>query len=146
MTSISGLSSNYVQPSTALQGSQSVQGSGSDPDGDAGQSVKRHGGHGHGGGQMQDALAQALQSLGLTAASGTTATTGSTSTTGTSSTASADSDGDSDGSGSTSATGNIKSDMRQFMQAYTLAFSAVIFLLEALLLRPLENRLNRWRL
>jgi NitT/TauT family transport system permease protein len=30
--------------------------------------------------------------------------------------------------------------------AYTLAFSAVIFLLEALLLRPLENRLNRWRL
>jgi len=30
--------------------------------------------------------------------------------------------------------------------AYTLAFSAMIFLLEALLLRPLENRLNRWRL
>lgn len=30
--------------------------------------------------------------------------------------------------------------------AYTLAFSAVIFLLEALLLRPLESRLNRWRL
>lgn len=30
--------------------------------------------------------------------------------------------------------------------AYSLAFSAVIFLLEALLLRPLENRLNRWRL
>ncbi len=30
--------------------------------------------------------------------------------------------------------------------AYTLAFSAVIFLLEAMLLRPLENRLNRWRL
>jgi NitT/TauT family transport system permease protein len=29
--------------------------------------------------------------------------------------------------------------------AYTLAFSALIFLLEALLLRPLENRLNRWR-
>jgi ABC-type nitrate/sulfonate/bicarbonate transport system permease component len=29
--------------------------------------------------------------------------------------------------------------------AYTLAFSAVIFLLEAVLLRPLENRLNRWR-
>ena len=29
--------------------------------------------------------------------------------------------------------------------AYTLAFAAVIFLLEALLLRPLENRLNRWR-
>jgi NitT/TauT family transport system permease protein len=30
--------------------------------------------------------------------------------------------------------------------AYSLAFSGVIFLLEALLLRPLENRLNRWRL
>ena len=30
--------------------------------------------------------------------------------------------------------------------AYSLAFSAVIFLLEALLLRPLESRLNRWRL
>jgi NitT/TauT family transport system permease protein len=29
--------------------------------------------------------------------------------------------------------------------AYTLAFSAVIFLLEAVLLRPLENRLNQWR-
>jgi NitT/TauT family transport system permease protein len=29
--------------------------------------------------------------------------------------------------------------------AYTLAFSALIFLLEAALLRPLENRLNRWR-
>jgi NitT/TauT family transport system permease protein len=29
--------------------------------------------------------------------------------------------------------------------AYTLAFAAVIFLLEALLLRPLESRLNRWR-
>jgi NitT/TauT family transport system permease protein len=30
--------------------------------------------------------------------------------------------------------------------AYTLAFSAVIFLLEAVLLRPLETRLNRWRI
>lgn len=30
--------------------------------------------------------------------------------------------------------------------AYTLAFSGVIFLLEAVLLRPLENRLNRWRI
>ena len=29
--------------------------------------------------------------------------------------------------------------------AYSLAFSAVIFLLEALLLRPLESHLNRWR-
>jgi NitT/TauT family transport system permease protein len=29
--------------------------------------------------------------------------------------------------------------------AYTLAFSTLIFLLEAVLLRPLENRLNRWR-
>jgi NitT/TauT family transport system permease protein len=29
--------------------------------------------------------------------------------------------------------------------AYTLAFSALIFLLEAAVLRPLENRLNRWR-
>jgi NitT/TauT family transport system permease protein len=29
--------------------------------------------------------------------------------------------------------------------AYTLAFSALIFLLEAVLLRPLESRLNRWR-
>jgi ABC-type nitrate/sulfonate/bicarbonate transport system permease component len=29
--------------------------------------------------------------------------------------------------------------------AYTLAFSAVVFLLEGLLLRPLENRINRWR-
>ena len=30
--------------------------------------------------------------------------------------------------------------------AYALAFSGVIFVLEATLLRPLENRLNRWRL
>jgi len=29
--------------------------------------------------------------------------------------------------------------------AYTLAFSALILLLEGLVLRPLENRLNRWR-
>ena len=29
--------------------------------------------------------------------------------------------------------------------AYTLAFAGVIFVLEAALLRPLENRLNRWR-
>lgn len=29
--------------------------------------------------------------------------------------------------------------------AYSLAFSAVIFVLEAVLMRPLENRLNRWR-
>lgn len=29
--------------------------------------------------------------------------------------------------------------------AYTLAFAAVVFVLEALCLRPLENRLHRWR-
>jgi ABC-type nitrate/sulfonate/bicarbonate transport system permease component len=29
--------------------------------------------------------------------------------------------------------------------AYTLAFAGVIFVLEAVLLRPLENQLNRWR-
>jgi NitT/TauT family transport system permease protein len=29
--------------------------------------------------------------------------------------------------------------------AYTLAFASVVFLVEALLLRPLEQRLNRWR-
>jgi len=36
-------------------------------------------------------------------------------------------------------------DIRSIL-AYSLAFAAVVFLLEALLLRPLENHLNRWRL
>ncbi len=33
----------------------------------------------------------------------------------------------------------------QSILAYTLAFVLVIFILESLLIRPLENRLNRWR-
>ena len=115
MSSIDSLSSPiYVSPSSALQSTQasSQLSSGSDPDGDGdgGQKVKRHGGHGHG--QMQAALMQALQSLGLTGGTaGPSAGTPSSS----SSQSATDSDGDADGS--TSTTGALKSDMRQFMQA-----------------------------
>lgn len=35
-------------------------------------------------------------------------------------------------------------DIRSIL-AYTFAFAAVIFIIEALLMRPLETRLNRWR-
>lgn len=102
--SISGISSsNYVAPSSLTQGVQSSQANGTQ-DTDAGRVHKSH--HGHGGGQMQNAMMQAMQSLGMTPPqSGSSATA--TSTT--------DSDGDSDGS--TSATSSVKKDMGKLMHA-----------------------------
>jgi hypothetical protein len=87
----------------------------SDGDGDGG--VKKSGGHHGGHGQMQNALAQALQSLGLTLPSGTAAAsaTGSPSTTVGSAQSGTDNDGDSDGS--TSAPNKIQTDMHQLMSA-----------------------------
>ena len=102
--------SSYVPP---LQGTSGVQpasiGAAADADGGAGDAKHVHKSHG-GGGQMRQALAQALQSPGLAmpqSAGGSTpanAASGST-----------DADGDSDSS--TSATGGVKQDMRQFMHA-----------------------------
>jgi hypothetical protein len=117
MSSIDSVSSSiYVPASSATQGTQASQVSGSDPDGDGdgGQHVKRHGGHGHGHGQMQNMLMQALQSLGLGGATSTTA--GGSNATATNQSSGTDSDGDNDGSGSSS-TGNIKSDVRKLMHA-----------------------------
>jgi hypothetical protein len=112
--SVSGISSsNYVAPAVLTQGSSQVSGA-SDPDGDGGghRSHKARGA----GGQMQNVLMQALQSLGLTVPQQTTATTATTATASTGQTSTgADSDGDSDGS--TSATSSVKKDMRQFMHA-----------------------------
>ena len=109
--SINGVSSsNYIAPSTVIAGTQNSQvNSGSDPDGDGDGGVKKSRGHG----QMQAALMQALQSLGLSPTGTTTSTSGTNSTSQNSS--SADSDGDTDGS--TSATGSVKGDMRKLMHA-----------------------------
>ena len=97
-----GGTSSYVSPLYQVQGAQASQvSSGSDSDGDSDGSGSRvH--RGHGGGQMQQALLQALQSLGLSVpaqTSGTSAITQQAST-------GTDSDGDSDGS--TSASSGIK--------------------------------------
>lgn len=122
MSSINSISSAiYVPPSGQTQGTQGVQGA-SDPDddGDGGQRVQGSDHHGHGKGRgagpMQDAIMQALQSLGLNttpapATSNTTTAASGTTTQG----SGTDSDGDDDGS--TSAAGNVKSDIRQFMHA-----------------------------
>jgi len=99
-------SSNYIPPSSLVQPNQTSQvANGSDPDGD-GDGGRVH--KGHGGGHMQQALTQALQSLGLSVPQPTSTQPSSTSS------SSTDSDGDSDGS--TSGVGNVKHDMRQFMQ------------------------------
>lgn len=109
MTTIN--TSNYVSPLTSTQGVQTtpqVQGA-SDPDGDGDGGGRAHKSHGRGG-QMQQAMMQALQSLGLSMpqqAAGSSASSQANS--------SKDADGDSDGS--TSATSNVKKDLRQFMHA-----------------------------
>jgi hypothetical protein len=104
-------SSNYVAPAALTQSSQ-VSGA-SDPDGDGdGGGHRSHKSRGAGG-QMQNALMQALQSLGLSMPQQGSATTG-TASTGQTST-STDSDGYQDGS--TSATSSVKKDLRQFMHA-----------------------------
>ena len=114
--SISGISSsNYVAPAALTQGASQVSGA-SDPDGDGdGGGHRSHKARGAGG-QMQNALMQALQSLGLSAPQQTAATTATTAAAATGQTSTgSDSDGDNDGS--TSATSSVKKDMRQFMHA-----------------------------
>ena len=102
--------SSYVPPLAGIQPAQaSPVNSTSDPDGDGDGGVRVRKAHG-GGGQMHQALTQALQSLGLSMPQGSSTTTSASQTPG-----STDSDGDSDGS--TSATGGVKQDMRQFMHA-----------------------------
>ena len=98
-------SSTYVPPSTALgtnPGSSSAQGGG------ATEGVHHHG-HRQGGGQIQDALRQALQSVGLAPSSASSATT---SGNGTSATSATD---------STASPREIGQDVRQFMAALVQA-------------------------
>jgi len=104
---ISG-TSNYVAPAALTQSVQSPPAnSASDPGGEGGGRVHKSRG---GGGQMHNAMMQALQSLGLSMAQQTTGATSANPTLG-----STDSDGDSDGSAST--TSSVKNDMRQLMHA-----------------------------
>jgi hypothetical protein len=82
----------------------------SDPDGDGDGGGRVHHHSHRGGGQMHQALTQALQSLGLSMPQGTTGA-------GASSQTSASSDSDGNSNGSSSATSSVKQDMRQFMHA-----------------------------
>lgn len=109
MSSIQATGTAYVPPSSLIQTTQALQQpavSNAGGDGDGGARVHRGGR----GGQMQQAMLQALQSLGLSLPQ-QTATAGSAQT----ASGSPDNDGDTDGS--TSATGNVKNDLRQFMHA-----------------------------
>jgi hypothetical protein len=109
--SISSVSS-YVAPAPLVQTAPPAQVNGA-PD-------SENSGHGHGhhhvhkshngGGQMQQALMQALQSLGLSAPQPATGAAASSSTPGT--TASTDAS-----STSTAATGNVNQDLREFMHS-----------------------------
>jgi hypothetical protein len=108
-------SSIYVAPAQSTLGRHASQVSGASDSESGGQGHHSHKAPGAGG-QMQDALTQALQSQGLTVPQQTTATTATTATASSGQTSTgADSDGDDDGS--TSATSSVKKDMRQFMHA-----------------------------
>lgn len=107
---ISSTSTTYIAPSTALQGAQaSAVNSASDPDGDGDGGRRAH--RGHRGGGMQQALDQALQSLGLAPTQ-----TGSSSASQAANGTGTDSDGDNDGTGA-SASKSIRADERNFMHA-----------------------------
>lgn len=101
---ISSLSSSTAvyQPSSVQSASASQVNRGGDPDGD-GDGGRVHHGHGRGG-QMHQAMMQALQSMGLSLPQ--QGSNGSSNA--------SDSDGDNDGSG---AVGSVKNDMRKFMHA-----------------------------
>ncbi len=129
---ISSISSTYSALGTNAVTTPQVSGDmPPPPDDDSGQVHRRHGGHGHGGGQMMQAVAQALQSLGLSlpdkteAADGTGATTAVSATDATSSATSA-TDGTSSNTSSTAAsgTGDIRQDMHDFMHALFEAVKA----------------------
>jgi hypothetical protein len=124
VTSSTG-SALYVTPTSSTQSTSVSQVNGAaDPDGDGdggGGGGRVHKSHG-GGGQVEQALLQALQSLGIsvpqaggassTSAANSTATAGQT-----------DSDGDNDGSSATgagatgSSSSSVKNDLRQFMHS-----------------------------
>ena len=109
--------SSLLSPLATTAGVQPTSvGSTSDPNGDGdGNGGRVH--HSHRGGQMRQALMQALQSLGLSMPQATTGASASTQT-------SASAEGDGDADGSTAATGNVKQDMRQFMHALFLAVNS----------------------
>lgn len=104
--SLSISNSQSMYSTLPVQGAAPAQVGGSnDPDGDGDGGRVHHGGHHGRGGQVQQAMLQALQSMGSSLPQQT----------GSSATADADKDGDSNGA--TAATGSVKSDMRQFMHA-----------------------------
>jgi len=104
-----GSTSNYLSSLSSAQGvAPQRPPAGMDPDGDGDGSAHAGKAHRGGGGQIHQALMQALQSLGLSAPQAGSASTGQQP-------ASSDSDGDSDSS--RSSTGSVKQDMRQFMHA-----------------------------
>ena len=114
---VSSATINVTQPSV-LQGSQASQtvrasDSDGDGDGDGGRVHKSHKSHG-GGGQMQQALLQALQNLGLAPVSA--ASQGPSTTSTSASTASGKNPDE-----SVSVSGSIKDDLRQFMHALSQA-------------------------
>lgn len=119
VNSVSG--SNYIAPSTVITGAQSAQvNSASDPDGDGDGGVRKS--RGQGRGHMQNALMQALQSLGLSPTQQTAATSSAAGASNSPQANGADSDGDNDGS--TTATSGVKNDLRQLMHAVFQAVKA----------------------
>lgn len=102
-------STSFISPIATTPGVQSAQvNQVSDPDGDGDGGKRVH--KSKAGGPMQQALMQALQSLGLSMPQSANGTPASNQPSG-----STDSDGDADGS--TAAANGIKHDMRQFMHA-----------------------------
>lgn len=126
---ISSISSTYSALGTSAVSAPQVSGDmPPPPDDDSGQVHRRHGGHGHGqgGSQMMQAVAQALQSLGLSLPDKTEATDGATAVSATDAASSATSATTSSATASTasSATGDIRKDMHDFMHALFEAVKA----------------------
>ncbi|MEO7107728.1 MAG: hypothetical protein ABIZ09_15235 [Rhodoferax sp.] len=115
--SITSISTYTTSPSTLIQGGATNQATSvSDPAGESAGSSRPHGHHGHrGGGKMENALMQALQSMGLDTSKANAATSsGASSSTGTGTGA----DGNNDGSsGSSDSTSKVKHDMSAFMHS-----------------------------
>jgi hypothetical protein len=113
--SITSISTYTTSPSTLIQGGATNQATNvSKPAGESAGSSRPHGHHGHrGGGKMENALMQALQSMGLDTSKANAATSsGASSSTGT------DADGNNDGSsGSSDSTSKVKHDMSAFMHS-----------------------------
>lgn len=112
--SISSVSSSYVSPLSSIQSTSSgnAVGSSADPDGD-GDGGRPHRAH-RGGGHMQQAMAQAFQSLGLSLPQNDS----------TKPSAAGATDSDADSDGSTSGVSNVRQDMHQFTHALFQAVKA----------------------